>query len=146
MLGGARRRAIDCQRRFLGALYLDWARDNLRLNGLDGAQHQMLPKDVHGFLSSARRDSFDLAIVDPPWFSTRWGSRDFDVQRDHPELLRDVARLVAPGGQIIFSTNRWGFEPRLDGLPFSAVSEVSEQTVPREYRNRQVHRAYRLER
>ena len=36
--------------------------------------------------------------------------------------------------------------PRLGGLPFSRVAEITEQTVPRDYRNRQVHRAFTLER
>ena len=140
--GGARRTvSVDAS-----SSYLDRARDNLELNSLAGPAHELVASDVHRYLASAPAESFDLAIVDPPSFSTRYGEGDFDVLRDHPDLLRSVARLVVSGGRVIFSTNRWGFEPRLEGLPFSGVTEITAQTVPRDYRNREVHRAFTLER
>lgn len=140
--GGARRTvSVDASSR-----YLAWARDNLELNSLAGPSHELVVRDVHDYLTDAGAGSFDLAVVDPPSFSTRYGEGDFDVLRDHPALLRSVARLIVPGGRVLFSSNRWGFEPRLEGLPFSGVTEITAQTVPRDYRNRQVHRAFTLER
>jgi len=124
--------------------YLQWARDNLRLNGLDDPRHETVKADVAEWIASAEPGSFDLAIVDPPSFSTRFGARDFDVTRDHPELLARVHRLIAPGGRVLFSTNHQRFEPRLDGLLYRAIEEITEQTVPRDYRNRTIHRAWIL--
>ncbi len=123
--------------------YLDWARDNLRLNGLDGESHALVVTDVAEYLARAE-ETFDLVVVDPPSFSSSYGSRDFDVLRDHPALLTAVARRVARGGRVLFSTNHQRFEPRLAGLPFRDVEEITATTVPRDYRNRSVHRAFLL--
>jgi len=124
--------------------YLKWARDNLQLNGLDDRRHETVAADVAEWLAAAEPASFDLAIVDPPSFSTRYGARDFDVLRDHPELLAQVRRLIAPGGRVLFSTNHQRFEPRLDAAPYETVEDITERTVPRDYRNRTIHRAWLL--
>ena len=39
------------------------------------------------------------------------GRATFDVQRDHADLIRMTARrLLAPGGILLFATNRRGFK------------------------------------
>jgi 23S rRNA G2069 N7-methylase RlmK/C1962 C5-methylase RlmI len=137
--GGARSTVtVDASRR-----YVDWARDNLELNDLADPRHELVASDVAAFLDRERR-AFDLVIVDPPSFSTRYGRRDLDVVRDHPELLRRVRQRVAEGGTVLFSTNHQRFEPRLEGLPYASVEEITERTVPRDYRNRTIHRAFLL--
>jgi 23S rRNA (cytosine1962-C5)-methyltransferase len=47
------------------------ARENLRLNGFDPAQHEFVVADVFEYLERARqeRTSFDLVICDPPSFA-----------------------------------------------------------------------------
>lgn len=125
--------------------YVAWTRDNLELNGLDDPKHELVTGDVGPFIDGAAAASFDLVIVDPPSFSTRFGAGDFDVQRDHRALLTRVARVVAPGGRALFSTNHQRFEPWIEGLPFARVEEITERTVPVDYRNRTVHRAFWLE-
>src|SRR2546423_3600212 len=73
--GGARRTVtVDTS-----PAYLAWARDNLQLNGLDAADHELLRTDAREFLARAGR-RFTLCILDPPSFSTRTGARPFDVQ------------------------------------------------------------------
>jgi 23S rRNA G2069 N7-methylase RlmK/C1962 C5-methylase RlmI len=137
--GGARATVtVDASRR-----YADWARDNLALNRLEDPRHEIVAADVASFLERERR-AFDLVVVDPPSFSTRYGRRDFDVVRDHPALLARVRERVAPGGTVLFSTNHQRFEPRLEGLPYAAVEEITARTVPRDYRNRTIHRAFLL--
>ena len=83
-----------------------------------------------------------MIFVDPPSFSTRFGSGDFDVQRDHVALLRLVSTLAAPGATLLFSTNHQEFRPCLEGLDARSIEELTVETVPREYRNRQVHRTF----
>jgi 23S rRNA G2069 N7-methylase RlmK/C1962 C5-methylase RlmI len=71
------------------------------------------------------------------------GRATFDVQRDHRELIERTLEVLAPGGVLYFSTNHQRFEPRLEGLP-AEVREITGETVPEDYRNRTVHRCWRM--
>lgn len=133
----------------LSNTYLDWARRNLGLNRFTGPEHTFVKSDALEFLREhARGPRYDLAVVDPPTFSnSTMTQRDWEVQRDHVELLTGVARLMPVGGVIVFSNNFRRFkldEARLaeHGL---RVREISDKTVPADFRNRRVHRCWRLE-
>ena len=133
--GGARRTVtVDTSE-----AYLAWARDNLELNGLAGAAHELVRKDARDFLAGAGR-RFTLCVVDPPSFSTRSGASSFDVQRDHRELIESALSTLLPGGVLYFSTNHQRFEPRLDGL---SAEEITRETAPPDYR-RTPHRSFRI--
>jgi 23S rRNA (guanine2445-N2)-methyltransferase / 23S rRNA (guanine2069-N7)-methyltransferase len=94
----------------LSQTYLDWARQNLALNGFSDAKHRTIRANVMEWI--ARTDGpYDLIFVDPPTFSnSKSTSEDFDVQRDHLELLSACMRLLAPEGLLIFSNNKRKFE------------------------------------
>ena len=127
--------------------YVDWTRDNLTLNGLWGPQHRLVRADVEDFLDRARVEGhrWDLVFVDPPSFSNRKGvDVGFDVNRDHPNLLRRVLAVTAPGGEILFSTNHQRFEARFEGLSVGSIEEITATTIPEDYRNRQIHRCWRI--
>lgn len=115
--------------------YLRWAQDNLELNGLFGPQHALVRTDARAFLESAAPDSYSLIVCDPPTFSD-----GFDVGRDHRALVEQCLALLQPGGVLWFSTNHQRFEPN---LPAAAV-EMTDKTVPPDYRNRTVHRSFRM--
>jgi len=133
--GGARRTVtVDASE-----AYLAWAGDNLELNGLAGAAHELVRKDARDFLASAGR-RFTLCVLDPPSFSTRAGARPFDVQRDHRELIESALATLLPGGVLYFATNHQRFEPRLSGL---GAEEVTRETAPPDYR-RTPHRSFRI--
>lgn len=126
--------------------YLDWARENLARNDLEGTQHTFSAIDTLQWLDWAQRAGhrFDLAWVDPPSFSAnRALNRDFDVVRDHRALLQAVIAVMRPGGIVYFSTNHQRFVADLDGLGVT-VMDISAQTLPIDYRNQQVHRCWRL--
>lgn len=129
------------------APYLAWARDNLELNlgGRGLERHELVRDDARAFLDRAAREGrrYSLCVVDPPSFSTR-ESGSFDVQRDHPALLAQALRVMDPGGVLWFSTNHQRFVPKLEGLEAASIEETTARTVPRDYRNRQVHRSFRL--
>jgi 23S rRNA G2069 N7-methylase RlmK/C1962 C5-methylase RlmI len=127
--------------------YLDWARENLELNELAAPQHRMQREDVRAFLARAARAGrrWTLAVLDPPSFSDRGGpEKALDIQRDHRGLVEETLDVLAPGGVLYFSTNHQRFEPRLDGLPVRECREITAETVPEDYRNKQVHRAWRI--
>ncbi len=129
------------------ATNLKWAEDNMILNGLWGPQHKMAQSDVAGYLDRTYRTGrkFTLAFVDPPsFFNDRNRNVSFDVNRDHPDLIRAVLKVMTPGSEVFFSTNHQRFEPRLEGLPVINITELTPKTIPEDYRNRQVHRCWRM--
>ena len=127
--------------------YLKWARDNLELNGLWDKQHSVVQSDVDKYLLQAHRKGqrFTLAFVDPPsFFQDQTKKVSFDINRDHPELIRNVLKVMAPGSTVFFSTNHQRFEPRFEGLRITDLREVTPKTIPEDYRNRKIHRCWRM--
>ncbi|MFA5089208.1 MAG: class I SAM-dependent methyltransferase [Candidatus Omnitrophota bacterium] len=129
------------------ATYLKWAKDNLELNGLLGPQHTLVRADVDKYLAQAYREGhrFTLAFVDPPsFFQDLKEEESFDINQDHPQLIRKVLKVMVPGSLLFFSTNHQRFEPLLDGLPVKDLTELTPATIPEDYRNRRVHRCWRM--
>jgi 23S rRNA (guanine2445-N2)-methyltransferase / 23S rRNA (guanine2069-N7)-methyltransferase len=130
----------------LSANYLQRAEENLRLNRLAAPQHQFVQDDTREFLASLGREQrFDLAVVDPPTFSNSKRLDDYwDVQRDHGPLLEQVLRVMRAGGTIFFSTNSRKFKLDEGALAGATVREISRQTVPEDFRNKRIHRCWRI--
>ncbi len=140
--GGARRTvSVD-----LSSAYRDWARQNLRLNGFVGDEHSLVASDVGEFVRQhPAGEMYDLVVVDPPTFSnSKRTEQDWNLQTDCLPLLLDLFPLVRKGGTIFFSNNfrRFKFDP--SELPASEVHEISKQTVPEDFRNRRIHRCWRI--
>ena len=130
----------------LSNTYLEWADRNMALNGLSGTRHEFVRDDAMSFLGGLpRRPLFDLAVVDPPTFSNSKRLEEFwDIQRDHVELLTALLERMSPGGIIFFSTNFRRFKLAAEELPQVTIRELSRQTVPPDFRNRRIHRCWRM--
>jgi 23S rRNA (guanine2445-N2)-methyltransferase / 23S rRNA (guanine2069-N7)-methyltransferase len=132
----------------LSRTYLDWAQRNLELNGVAGRQHVFVQADCREWLeeSSQRHERYDLIFLDPPTFSNSKRMQGvLDVERDHPALVDACARLLAPGGLIVFSTNAQRF--RLDESLSARyqIRDISAATVPRDFeRNPRIHRCFEI--
>ena len=66
------------------------------------------------------------------------------MQRDAAPLLSALRLRMSEGGVVYFSTNFRRFkldEPALAGY---TVREISKQTVPEDFRNKRIHRCWRL--
>jgi 23S rRNA G2069 N7-methylase RlmK/C1962 C5-methylase RlmI len=127
----------------LSNTYLEWAAENLALNGLAG---ELVRDDAREFLAAARRRGrrWDIAVVDPPTFSnSKRMDGTWDVQRDHAALLDDV--LAVCSGAVWFSTNRRRFTLELSD-PALAVADMTRATIPPDFRDPRVHHAYRIAR
>ena len=130
----------------LSNTYLEWARDNLALNELDGPQHRLIRDDVLVWLRAAasRGERYDLVVLDPPTFSTSAKMIDtLDIQRDHVDLVQATLALVEPGGALWFSTNARRF--RLDPAAFRGASarDLTTRTIPDDFRDPSIHRCWR---
>jgi 23S rRNA (cytosine1962-C5)-methyltransferase len=128
--------------------YSRWTKENLELNDLCGSQHALVQSDVMMYLEKTARakQRFTLAFVDPPsFFRDQKKNTAFDISRDHPELIREVIKVMVPGSVIFFSTNHQRFEPRFYGLPVKNLVELTPKTIPEDFRNQRVHRCWRME-
>ena len=132
----------------LSATYLAWAQENLALNALTGTQQRLVQADCRVWLAEAARAAarFDLIFLDPPTFSnSKRMDGVLDIGRDHPALIDACARLLAPAGVIVFSTNAQRF--RLDaGLSERYdIGDISAPTLPLDFaRNPRIHRCYEV--
>jgi 23S rRNA (cytosine1962-C5)-methyltransferase len=59
-------------------------------------------------------------------------------------LIRDCIEILAPEGELLFSTNLRSF--RLDAAALAGlnVSDISTQTVPPDFRNKKIHKCWRI--
>ena len=143
----ARNQAASTTSVDLSKTYLDWARRNFELNGLDFGRNRLVQADVVPFLEEERssRDRYELIVLDPPSFSNSKRMQGvLDVQRDHVALIRACLFLLAPGGELLFSTNLRSFRLNADALADVPMTEISAQTVPPDFRNRRIHRCWRI--
>ena len=139
-LAGAETLTLD-----LSKHYLDWARDNLRLNDIDPDDHDFVYGDaldwMARFAKKGRR--FDRVIVDPPTSSTaRKGSKRWVVTKDLDRLVSLAADLCTPGGSVYVSTNsrkmRWDrFVDAIERGVASAgrTAVIEPRTLPLDHRS-----------
>lgn len=135
----------------LSSTYLDWARENHAINGLDDeARYRFLRADILELLEKPERfglnAGYDLIFFDPPSFSNSSSmQKTLDIQRDHVTLIPQAMRLLAADGLLLFSTNKRGF--RLDqaiGRAF-AVEDISAAMLPEDFkRNPGIHRCWEI--
>jgi len=126
--------------------YTDWAKRNMSLNGFDNPAHHFVRESAVDFVYNHRRGpTYDLAVVDPPTFSNSKRTETlWDIQRDAVPLLQQLVLLMKPGGVIFFSNNFRQFKIDTESLSVQQIHEISNQTVPPNYRNRRIHRCWRI--
>jgi len=131
----------------LNRTYIDWAQQNLALNGFKGQQHRLITADVLQWLQR-ERNRYGLIFLDPPTFSNSKAMRkDFDVQRDHVELITRVSNLLEPGGILLFSNNFRRFKMDFDPLSTLKIEEISRATIPPDFaRSQRIHNAWKITR
>jgi 23S rRNA (cytosine1962-C5)-methyltransferase len=129
--------------------YLDWAYENFLLNNLDPKKHVFFQADVLKELGARKEngETFDLILLDPPSFSnSKRMEEDLDIERDHPILIRDTMQLLAPGGTLIFSTNKRKFQLHRIITDTYKVKEITQWTIPQDFHQTNIHQAYTIER
>lgn len=101
-LGGATTTTLD-----LSQPYLDWAKENFRLNDCDPEDHFFCKGDtfhwLRRFAKQGRR--FDGIILDPPTFSRDKKGGVFSVEKNYGDLFQLATDCLASDGWILASTN-----------------------------------------
>ena len=134
--------AVSSETVDLSNTYLDWARRNFELNGIDLAKHQIIRADVFQYLQTAFEagKQFDLIVMDPPSFSNSKKMSDtLDIQRDHARLIQGAMKLLAPNGLMYFSNNLRSFALDESIAEQYLVKDISKQSVPDDFRNKKIH-------
>ncbi|MFH1153896.1 MAG: class I SAM-dependent methyltransferase [Pseudomonadota bacterium] len=128
---------------------IQWTRENLAINGIPETDNTLIRAHIQDFLEKAKKknQSFDLAVVDPPSFSTSKSKGDhFDIVRDHPALLQQVLEIMRPGSAIFFSTNHQNFTPKFKSLTVTRITEITSSTIPEDYASKikSIHRCWKI--
>jgi len=130
----------------LSNTYLEWAHENLLLNGFSGANHELVRADCLQWLESQAvwGPRFDLIFVDPPTFSnSKRMDGVLDVQRDHVGMIRRSLKLMRPDGRLVFSTNYTRFKLDAAALEDLNIEDISAQTIPKDFeRHAKIHRCF----
>lgn len=122
--------------------YLDWAMENLRVNGFPiTIDNYFYKNDVIDFLYSTY-DRYDLIFCDPPTFSNSKSRSTFDIQRDHRKLIRAAMMHLSPGGLMIFSNNFRKFKMDEEILDEYVVKDITEDTIGEDFRDKKIHHCY----
>jgi 23S rRNA (guanine2445-N2)-methyltransferase / 23S rRNA (guanine2069-N7)-methyltransferase len=128
--------------------YLDWAKNNFELNGLDPAKHQLVRANCMEWLDTAisEQQKYELIFIDPPTFSnSKRMDNDFDIQRDYVELITKASQLLTKRGALIFSTNFRKFKFDESAFAYLSIENITPQTLPKDFeRNPKIHYCWKL--
>jgi 23S rRNA (guanine2445-N2)-methyltransferase / 23S rRNA (guanine2069-N7)-methyltransferase len=129
--------------------YLQWAQRNLELNQLYRPDHEFVAQDCVEFVNQSvgqPKRRYDIVVIDPPTYSnSKRLDDDWNVQTGHVDLLNATASLLNHGATIYFSTNFRKFKLYEEQLAQFRVEEISKHTVPEDFRNRRIHRCWKIE-
>jgi 23S rRNA (guanine2445-N2)-methyltransferase / 23S rRNA (guanine2069-N7)-methyltransferase len=126
--------------------YIDWAKENFKINKLTGA-YEFIQADCLTWLKR-HNGKYDLMFIDPPSFSnSKRMEGTWDVQRDHIALITDALTCLNTGGEILFSNNLRQF--KLDEVALKeiglSIEDISKQTLPEDFqRNPKIHHCWSL--
>ncbi|MBO1519476.1 bifunctional 23S rRNA (guanine(2069)-N(7))-methyltransferase RlmK/23S rRNA (guanine(2445)-N(2))-methyltransferase RlmL [Oceanisphaera pacifica] len=127
--------------------YLAWAERNMALNGLTGRRHQFIQADCLNWLRKPGED-YDLIFVDPPTFSnSKRMDAEFDIQRDHIELLSLLSKRLRQDGVLIFSNNKRHFKMDIEALTELGLvaKDITKGSLPKDFvRNPHIHNCWEI--
>ena len=130
----------------LSKTYLNWAEENMALNGpVDAATLRFIHADVKQWLDEVPPGSYDLVIMDPPTFSNSKRMKDFlDIQRDHAELINKTLRAMTTGGVLYFSTNYRKFQLETEKIMAASVKDITNATTPFDFQGKLFRYCYKI--
>ncbi len=128
--------------------YLNWAKENFKLNKIDLTNHQFIRDDSLKWIADAKTmgEKFDLIFLDPPTFSnSKKMEGHFDVQADHVELIESCIELLSAKGTLIFSNNFSQFKMQFQTREGCKVTEITRQTTSQDYLRKPLHKSWKIE-
>ena len=140
-LGGAQTTSVD-----MSATYLDWGKDNFKLNQIPLDQHQFIQENALTWLENNRDlQSFDTIFLDPPTFSnSKKMSDSFDVERDQMHIIEHSMKLLKSKGILYFSNNKRDFKLNPIVTEKYVVRDITKDTIPSDFRDLKIHKVFEI--
>lgn len=130
----------------LSTTYLNWARENFKLNGINITRHSFLRADAKLWVKQNPVRLYDIIVLDPPTMSkSRTATSAFDVQLDHRQLIQDTMKHLNQKGVLYFSTNYRNFNPDPALTADLQMEEITSWTIPPDFRNKLIHRCWKIQ-
>ena len=138
-LGGGHVTTVD-----MSNTYVNWSKDNFRLNHLMFSQHKFLVKNTFEFLKEDQ-NKYDIIILDPPSFSnSKKMDGTFDIQRDHSGLIELCMLRLSPGGILYFSNNFRKFKMDEKISQKFKVKDITMKSIPKDFRDLKIHCCFEI--
>ncbi len=129
----------------LSNTYLEWARENMQLNGFRGDNYDYVRADCLQWIAQADT-VYDLIVLDPPTFSnSKRMDATLDIRRDHVELVKSCMSLLSETGMLLFSCNARQFKLDQEALAAFRISDLTRQTTTEDFRRKPQHVCWRIE-
>lgn len=148
----------------LSNTYLQWAKNNFLLNGIDITQkiatqdgtahtdkYRFIAEDVTSFVHGAAhakkalRNRWDIIILDPPTFSNSKRMKNvFDINSCWSELCDTCLSLLTRGGVLYFSTNSQMLKFDQKFLPRAFCTDITAGTIDEDFTGKKSHRAWKI--
>lgn len=129
----------------LSNTYLNWAKENLSLNGFNPDKHTFIKTDIKEWIKQDQGQLYDLVILDPPTMSrSKMAKSKFDIQSDHPEMIHHVLKQMTTGGVLYFSTNFREFTLQRSRIKAAVIDDITAATIPQDFRNKKIHYCWRI--
>lgn len=137
--GGATVTTVD-----MSNTYINWAKDNFRLNDLKINDHKFIRDNAFEFLREDK-EKYDIIILDPPSFSnSKKMQGSFDVQRDHSGLIHLCMNRLNKDGVLYFSNNNRKFQIDPEIAENYQVTDITFQTIPQDFRDQKIHKCFKI--
>ena len=129
----------------LSNTYLNWAKQNFKLNQIPISKHQFIKTDVKEWIRQTPSKLYDIIVLDPPTVSkSKMAYSTFDVQADHVELINHTLRHLQTGGILFFSNNFRDFILDAENIEASSIENISHLSVPLDFRNKKIHTCWKI--
>lgn len=139
-LKGAKTTSVD-----MSNTYLEWGKNNFKLNNIDSENHSFIHADCIGWLKS-NTTKYDVIFLDPPTFSNSKRMDDIlDVQRDHELLINLAMDSLKKDGVLYFSNNYRRFKMSQEILDRYNCQNIDEKCLSRDFlSNKNIHNCWEI--
>lgn len=139
-LAGAQVTNVD-----MSATYLEWAKRNFHLNGLDPSEHFFIQEDALAYLGGAAKPIYDIIFLDPPTFSnSKRMQENFEVERDQEFIVTQSMARLKPDGVLYFSNNKRDFRLSEKLLQDYQIKNITEASIPMDCHDKKIHHCFAL--
>lgn len=128
----------------MSATYINWTKDNFRLNEIALDRHKFIQQDVFQYLDECRAN-FDIIILDPPAVSkSKRMKGTLDIQRDHDFLIEKCMNLLSSNGVLYFSNNLRSFKLNQELNTKFKINDITEESIPMDFKDKKIHQCYKI--